>query len=337
MVGRQISAAASGLRKTDDDLTIARWFETFRLTGSLPDLPDLSQTSVERLVAALSGADVQAALQELLAVRLTDAPETDASRARNAVRVALNISSPDADGFAVALADYYDDQICALVARLEGADPPLLAQIRGEAFSARIISVLRAIERNTAAPAGHDEQRRDHDREAGRLLTEVTDPFALEVHRPVHADDPHARTGVAADVRAARARPAAGGSGAGRGGGQQRGRGAGGRVLDRQDPGVLGGAGTAPGAAGAVAAVASDRPVPPGGSLARAAAIGPRTVIWLNEAQFYLDAPGGLGERVAAGLRELLRDPARAPVLVLATLWPEFWARLDRSSPSGRG
>ena len=52
--------------------------------------------------------------------------------------------------------------------------------------------------------------------------------------------------------------------------------------------------------------------------------IRPRTVVWLNEAQFYLDAAeAGLGERVAAGLRELLRDPARAPVLVLATLWPD--------------
>jgi hypothetical protein len=52
-------------------------------------------------------------------------------------------------------------------------------------------------------------------------------------------------------------------------------------------------------------------------------------VVWLNEAQFYLQAAdGGLGERVAAGLRELLRDPARAPVLVLATLWPQYWDTL---------
>jgi hypothetical protein len=39
-------------------------------------------------------------------------------------------------------------------------------------------------------------------------------------------------------------------------------------------------------------------------------------------------ADGGVGERVAAGLRELLRDPTRAPVLVLATLWPQFWDAL---------
>ena len=56
---------------------------------------------------------------------------------------------------------------------------------------------------------------------------------------------------------------------------------------------------------------------------------GPYTVVWLNEAQSYLDpAEPGLGERVAAGLRELLRDPARAPVLVLATLWPGHWGAL---------
>ena len=64
--------------------------------------------------------------------------------------------------------------------------------------------------------------------------------------------------------------------------------------------------------------------------------IGPRTVVWLNEAQFYLDSPaGGLGERIAAGLRELLRDPTRAPVLILATLWPQFWDRLTARSGAG--
>ncbi|MER7356925.1 tetratricopeptide repeat protein [Nonomuraea dietziae] len=62
--------------------------------------------------------------------------------------------------------------------------------------------------------------------------------------------------------------------------------------------------------------------------------IGPRTVVWLNETQFYL-SPEGLGERVAAGLRELLRDPSRGPVLVLGTLWPEYWAALTTAPPAG--
>ncbi|WNM32632.1 hypothetical protein RKE30_20565 [Streptomyces sp. Li-HN-5-11] len=47
----------------------------------------------------------------------------------------------------------------------------------------------------------------------------------------------------------------------------------------------------------------------------------------VNEAQEYLADPV-LGERVAAELRALLRDPNRLPVLVLATLWPVHWQRL---------
>ena len=76
-------------------------------------------------------------------------------------------------------------------------------------------------------------------------------------------------------------------------------------------------------------------PSRPDSALAELAGVGPRTVVWLNEAQFYLDTPDGLGERVAAGLRELLRDPARGPVLVLATLWPEYWHSLTARPPSG--
>ncbi|MEV3989063.1 transcriptional regulator [Streptomyces sp. NPDC049837] len=52
--------------------------------------------------------------------------------------------------------------------------------------------------------------------------------------------------------------------------------------------------------------------------------VGPRTVVWLNEAQHYLGAGRGLGERVAAALRTLLTDSTRAPVLILGTLWPEY-------------
>jgi hypothetical protein len=77
-------------------------------------------------------------------------------------------------------------------------------------------------------------------------------------------------------------------------------------------------------------------PTRPDAALRELPGIGPRTVVWLNEAQFYLDvAEGGLGERVAAGLRELLRHAYRGPVLVLATLWPEFWDALTARHPSG--
>ena len=77
-------------------------------------------------------------------------------------------------------------------------------------------------------------------------------------------------------------------------------------------------------------------PSRPDAALRELPGIGPRTVVWLNEAQFYLDVEdGGLGERVAAGLRELLRDRDRAPVLVLATLWPQFWDGLTARPAAG--
>jgi hypothetical protein len=66
-------------------------------------------------------------------------------------------------------------------------------------------------------------------------------------------------------------------------------------------------------------------------------AVGPRTVIWLNEAQYYLLTPASdLGERVAAGLRELLRDRERRPVLLLGTIWPEYWATLTTPPAAGQ-
>lgn len=54
--------------------------------------------------------------------------------------------------------------------------------------------------------------------------------------------------------------------------------------------------------------------------------VAPHTVVWLNEAQHYLGAPAGLGERIAAALRSLLTESARSPVLILGTLWPEYAA-----------
>lgn len=51
--------------------------------------------------------------------------------------------------------------------------------------------------------------------------------------------------------------------------------------------------------------------------------VAPRTVVWLNEAQHYLDDEQ-IGERIAAALHSLLNDLDRGPVLVLGTLWEGF-------------
>ncbi|WP_331751748.1 hypothetical protein OG713_45420 (plasmid) [Streptomyces sp. NBC_00723] len=70
----------------------------------------------------------------------------------------------------------------------------------------------------------------------------------------------------------------------------------------------------------------------PEAALAELVHLSPHTVVWLNEAQLYLDA--SLGEQVAAGLRTMLNDPRHAPLLVLATLWPDHWHTLTtRTAP----
>ncbi|MGW2610151.1 hypothetical protein ACWC4A_38115 [Streptomyces mirabilis] len=76
-------------------------------------------------------------------------------------------------------------------------------------------------------------------------------------------------------------------------------------------------------------------PLTPTAALAELPDVAPRTVVWLNEAQHYL-SPDQLGEHVSAGLQNLLRDPARGPVLVLATLWPGHWQTLTTRTPEDR-
>ncbi|WP_433732850.1 hypothetical protein ACQP0C_11095 [Nocardia sp. CA-129566] len=53
-----------------------------------------------------------------------------------------------------------------------------------------------------------------------------------------------------------------------------------------------------------------------------------RTIVWLNETQRYL--VGDHGERAALALQTLLTDNTRSPVLVLGTLWPIHHDRLCR-------
>ncbi|MFF3129099.1 hypothetical protein ACFVRD_44335 [Streptomyces sp. NPDC057908] len=65
--------------------------------------------------------------------------------------------------------------------------------------------------------------------------------------------------------------------------------------------------------------------------------IGPRTAIWLNEIQRYVgERAGDSAERVAAGLRALLQDQDHAPVLILGTTWPEYWASLTSHPAPGK-
>jgi hypothetical protein len=98
VTGRRISVAAEGHRgrRRADDLSVARWFETYWLTREAPELPKLSPALQQRLADVLRGDEVQAALHELLAARLTDAPEADAAEARQVLSLTLISADPDA-------------------------------------------------------------------------------------------------------------------------------------------------------------------------------------------------------------------------------------------------
>ncbi|WP_433574185.1 hypothetical protein [Nocardia brasiliensis] len=65
--------------------------------------------------------------------------------------------------------------------------------------------------------------------------------------------------------------------------------------------------------------------------------IGARTVLWLNDTHRYFEEGTATDrEQTATGLRTLLADTARAPVLILGTLWPTHYDSLtsDPSSPT---
>jgi len=154
--GRRLGTAVAGRRSRGGrrDLEIARWFDTYRLAPTSFEPSRLpAGVTAQALGNVLCGDGFQSVLHELLAVRLTDAPESEAARVRLTAELILGAAFPgtDTSRLAAALFDHYDNEIGTLVGRLQGAQPDLLPQIRDEAFSARIIATLHAIERHTEA------------------------------------------------------------------------------------------------------------------------------------------------------------------------------------------
>lgn len=151
-VGRWLITAARKPRgRRADDLLFARWLETYHLTKAVPELSGITDAERQRLAEILPSDGIQAALQELLCVRLTNAAESYAFGAREAFRLTLIAADPQLGRYAEKLADYYDERICEVVAELEAAEPSVLPQIRAEALSTRMIAVLDAIARHTGA------------------------------------------------------------------------------------------------------------------------------------------------------------------------------------------
>ncbi|WP_406300827.1 hypothetical protein OG948_57515 (plasmid) [Embleya sp. NBC_00888] len=168
---------------------------------------------------------------------------------------------------------------------------------------------------------------------AGRPVREFTDPFALEVHQAIDAPEHTGKALPVPPVYVPRAHD---------------------RLLRAAVERAAGGestmvtlvAGSSTGKTRACWEALQHvpngwrlwHPIAPGrpeATLAELSAVRPRTVLWLNEAQFYLE-PDEVGERVAAEVRELLRDPALAPIFVLATLSPDpYWDALTASPSAG--
>jgi hypothetical protein len=186
----QMAVKPRSARRVGTALDTAVWANTDRLKAELladiatsTEMPTLSDTEVEALKAALHQYEVGGALQALLATRITDASEHDAAQAREAVRLAIGDWLPtetykneDDHGrdrtrhilrsmhIAGLVSEYFDEKISELVATLEGrVGFERLAQVRAEAYNARIVAVLGAIERQVAALTDSARQVRDEE------------------------------------------------------------------------------------------------------------------------------------------------------------------------------
>lgn len=161
VTGQQLAKAVRKAHRSrrEDHSVIARWFDTYQLTSQALDLPSLLPELADQVIDVLDSKETQAAVYDLFAVRLARATAMDAARAREAFLLTLTTAAPGADHVAQTLADYYDDQIRELVARLESQEPALLEQMRSEVLPTQIIAVLRAIERHATALASRPGQR----------------------------------------------------------------------------------------------------------------------------------------------------------------------------------
>jgi hypothetical protein len=164
--GRRLGTAlvAHRGRRHREDFELARRLDTYQLAGAPPELPGVPNApAADVLAGALQHDGFHSVLHELLAARLTGAPEADIDRIRTGMALMLGkaMAGADAGEFGDALFDYYDDQVCDLVGRLAGAFPAALADLRREAFAARMVAILQAVERHAAALAGQADPAAD--------------------------------------------------------------------------------------------------------------------------------------------------------------------------------
>ena len=86
--GRRMGAGLITLRshRYKEDIELARWFDTYSLTANIPKLPVLPRTvTAEMLADALQRDEFHSVPHELLAARLTDAPQADIAHIRTSL------------------------------------------------------------------------------------------------------------------------------------------------------------------------------------------------------------------------------------------------------------
>lgn len=158
VAGRRLRLALVSPRgRKRADIDLARWLDTRALSNMT--LPALSGGQPDDQVAAfLHENAIQAILHELLAARLTDAPEAEADRLSELFTASGNGFLSEEDS--ATLFSFFNEQICGLVGRLRSADPELLHRIRQEAYLARVVA---AIDRHNAVSASRPDPLGDRD------------------------------------------------------------------------------------------------------------------------------------------------------------------------------
>ncbi|MER8042550.1 NACHT domain-containing protein [Streptomyces sp. NPDC094032] len=151
-----------GSRALKDDEEIVKWFNTYRIAESPPQSAELpTGIDLAELRKILESSEFHSIIHELLAARLTDAPDEAVQDIQRVLECTLNYTKPiaDASELAEALFTYYDTEICAIVGRIQGASPEFLPRIRSDAFAARMVSSIKALERRLHSFESADPQK----------------------------------------------------------------------------------------------------------------------------------------------------------------------------------
>ncbi|WP_406305244.1 NACHT domain-containing protein [Streptomyces sp. NBC_00885] len=145
-----VTLKGMGNRALKEDEEIVKWFSTYRIAERRPEVTDIPEgVSESELCEILRSDAFHSTVHELLAARLTDATDEEIQRIHDIFRLTVSSVNPhiELDEVSDALFEYYDGEICEIVGKLQGASSEFLPRIKSEAYSARMISSLRAIER----------------------------------------------------------------------------------------------------------------------------------------------------------------------------------------------